>query len=318
MVKSMIAAVAGLKAHQTRLDVLGNNIANVNTWGYKTRSTNFQDSVYANLMNGQSGTAVTGSLGGINVSQLGYGSVVSSVSTNFGTSTGYYTGNELDCMVDGPGFFIVSAYKDEAIPTDENGQADLTTAGVYFTRVGIFGCDANGYLVDNNGYYVYGYGTEPNADTGQTDIDHDRGLHPIRIPQATDERGDPIYDDDGNEVLASITTWRIGNDGTVVCTDKDNKVYTVGQIAVGSIDNPNGLNQKTGYYYEVGNNSGRAIGMQTTEATGMIRSGSLEMSNVDLASDFATMITTQRGYQANTKIITVTDEMLQELVNMKR
>ena len=58
--------------------------------------------------------------------------------------------------------------------------------------------------------------------------------------------------------------------------------------------------------------------METTSATGTIQSNFLEMSNVDLASDIATMITTQRGYQANTKIITVTDEMLEQLVNMKR
>ena len=112
MVKSMNAAIAGLKAHQTRLDVIGNNIANVNTWGYKTRTTNFKDSVYTNLINGQSGNAVLGNLGGINVSQLGYGSVVSSVSANFGTSNGQYTGNDLDCMIDGTGFFIVGPYRD--------------------------------------------------------------------------------------------------------------------------------------------------------------------------------------------------------------
>ena len=66
MVKSMNAAIAGLKAHQTRLDVLGNNIANVNTWGYKSRTTNFQDSVYTNIKNGQAGNATVGNLGGIN------------------------------------------------------------------------------------------------------------------------------------------------------------------------------------------------------------------------------------------------------------
>lgn len=320
MVKSMNAAIAGLKAHQTRLDVIGNNIANVNTWGYKTRTTNFQDSVYTNIMNGQAGSATTGSLGGINASQLGYGSIVSSVSTNFGTSNGQYTGNELDCMVDGPAFFIVSAFKDagQLTPYDEDtGEVDLSRAGVYLSRVGIFSPDANGYLVDNNGYYVFGYGTTTDND-GNTTIDYAGGLKPIQIPVARDDNGDPILDADNNETLINVATWRVGNDGTIVCTDKDGDVYTIGQIAVASVENPNGLNQKTGYYYEVGNNSGRVIGMMTREATGMIKSGFLEMSNTDIASDFAAMITTERGYQANTKIITVTDEMLEQLVNMKR
>lgn len=320
MVKSMNAAIAGLKAHQTRLDVIGNNIANVNTWGYKSRTTNFQDSVYTNILNGQAGNTTTGSLGGINASQLGYGSVVSSVSTNFGTSNGQYTGNELDAMVDGPGFFIVSAYKEGSLAPydDTTGEVDLARAGVYLSRVGIFSPDANGYLVDSNGYYVFGYGATTNPDTGETEIDLAGGLKPIQIPQAIDEDGNPEVDAGGNPVLISVASWRIGNDGTIVCTDKNSEVYTIGQIAVASVENPNGLNQKTGYYYEVGNNSGRVTGMVTRDATGMIRSGFLEMSNTDIASDFATMITTQRGYQANTKIITVTDEILEQLVNMKR
>ncbi len=322
MVKSMNAAIAGLKAHQTRLDVIGNNIANVNTWGYKSRTTNFQDSVYTNLMNGQAGSAVTGGLGGVNASQLGYGSVVSSVSTNFGTSNGQYTGNELDCMVDGPGFFIVGPYQAEITSAiaGSDGEFNLAGQGVLLSRVGIFSPDANGYLVDNSGNYVFGYapveGAEPD-ETGQVEMDLTK-LVPIRIPYATDESGNVIEDENGNPTLVSITTWRIGNDGTVIGTDKNNKVHTIGQIAVASVENPNGLNQKTGYYYEVGNNSGRCVGMRTTSATGMMKSGFLEMSNTDLAFDFATMITTERGYQANTKIITVTDEMLEQLVNMKR
>ena len=135
-------------------------------------------------------------------------------------------------------------------------------------------------------------------------------LVPIRVPLSEDA--------DANGELYTVTSWRIGQDGTVVGTTVDKQIITIGQIAVANVENPNGLNQKTGYYYEVGNNSGRIVGMPTTEATGLINSGFLEMSNTDLAFDFATMITTQRGYQANTKIITVTDEILEQLVNMKR
>lgn len=314
MVKSMNAAIAGLKAHQTRLDVIGNNIANVNTWGYKTRTTNFKDSVYTNLINGQSGNAVLGNLGGINVSQLGYGSVVSSVSANFGTSNGQYTGNDLDCMIDGTGFFIVGPYRDavdniQAVEGENTeGQFNIANSGMLLSRVGIFTPDANGYLVDDSGNYVFGYipdNQTPN-ENNVVPMNYDN-LVPIRIP-VNEETGE----------MYSISSWRIGQSGTIIGTATNGDIVTIGQIAVASVENPNGLNQKTGYYYEVGNNAGRCIAMQTTAATGNINSGFLEMSNTDIASDFAAMITTQRGYQANTKIITVTDEILEQLVNMKR
>ena len=314
MVKSMNAAIAGLKAHQTRLDVIGNNIANVNTWGYKTRTTNFKDSVYTNLINGQSGNAVLGNLGGINVSQLGYGSVVSSVSANFGTSNGQYTGNDLDCMIDGTGFFIVGPYRDavdniqEVEGENTEGQFNIANSGMLLSRVGIFTPDANGYLVDDSGNYVFGYipdNQTPN-ENNVVPMNYDN-LVPIRIP-VNEETGE----------MYSISSCRIGQSGTIIGTATNGDIVTIGQIAVASVENPNGLNQKTGYYYEVGNNAGRCIAMQTTAATGNINSGFLEMSNTDIASDFAAMITTQRGYQANTKIITVTDEILEQLVNMKR
>lgn len=313
MVKSMNAAIAGLKAHQTRLDVIGNNIANVNTWGYKTRTTNFKDSVYTNLINGQSGTAQLGNLGGINVSQLGYGAVVSSVSANFGTSNGQYTGNDLDCMIDGTGFFITGPYREavanaQAVENGARGSFNIANSGMLLSRVGIFTPDANGYLVDDNGNYVFGYvcPTQIPDENNIIQPNYDE-LVPIRIP-INDETGE----------MYSITSWRIGQSGSIVGTTTNGDPVAIGQIAVASVENPNGLNQKTGYYYEVGNNAGDVIAMQTTAATGNINSGFLEMSNTDLASDFAAMITTQRGYQANTKIITVTDEILEQLVNMKR
>ena len=132
---------------------------------------------------------------------------------------------------------------------------------------------------------------------------------PIRIPEDPNSNPKARY---------NIQTWTIGTDGTVVGVDETNIPRTIGQIAVASVENPSGLEQSNGYLYSIGANAGNVLAMQTTSATGTIKSNFLEMSNVDLASDIATMITTQRGYQANTKIITVTDEMLEQLVNMKR
>lgn len=308
MVKSMNAAIAGLKSHQTKMDVLSNNIANVNTWGFKSRTTNFQDALYSNSINGSAGAAENGKLGGINTSQIGYGNTVSSISTNFTTGSRQYTGNPLDCMIDGTAFFIVGPFRGNAagggaatatpIPVDKIGEN-----GVFLSRVGIFQPDSNGYLVDNTGNYVYGFAVD---DTGA--IKKNDELVPIRIPDDPNAAGTRL----------SIQTWTIGTDGTVVGVDDKNVPHTIGKIAVASVENPSGLEQNSGYLYKIGANAGTVKGMQTTSATGTIQSNFLEMSNVDLASDIATMITTQRGYQANTKIITVTDEMLEQLVNMKR
>lgn len=311
MVKSMNAAIAGLKSHQTKMDVLSNNIANVNTWGFKSRTTNFQDALYSNSISGSAGATENGKLGGINTSQIGYGNTVSSISTNFSTGSRQYTGNPLDCMIDGTAFFIVGPFRGDAavggaakpkpIPVDKIGEN-----GVFLSRVGIFQPDSNGYLVDNTGNYVYGFAAQ---DDGSIDVK--TGLVPIRIPDDKTAGVAP-----GTRL--SIQTWTIGTDGTVVGVDDKNVPHTIGKIAVASVENPSGLEQNSGYLYKIGANAGTVKGMETTSATGTIQSNFLEMSNVDLASDIATMITTQRGYQANTKIITVTDEMLEQLVNMKR
>ena len=299
----MNAAIAGLKSHQTKMDVLSNNIANVNTWGFKSRTTNFQDALYSNSISGSAGKMENGKLGGINTSQIGYGNTVSSISTNFSTGSRQYTGNPLDCMIDGTAFFIVGPFR------GQNGNATavevgkIGESGLFLSRVGIFQPDSNGYLVDNTGNYVYGFAVD---DTGA--IKKNDELVPIRIPDDPNAAGTRL----------SIQTWTIGTDGTVVGVDDKNVPHTIAKIAVASVENPSGLEQNNGYLYKIGANAGTVKGMETTSATGTIQSNFLEMSNVDLASDIATMITTQRGYQANTKIITVTDEMLEQLVNMKR
>lgn len=103
----MIAGVAGLKAHQSKLDVIGNNIANVNTWGFKSYSYNFQDAMYSNSISSTGGSTVAGAAGGHNASQVGYGSTLSSISTEFNTGAPSPSSNNMDCMIDGTGFFLV-------------------------------------------------------------------------------------------------------------------------------------------------------------------------------------------------------------------
>ena len=141
--------------------------------------------MYTNLKNGQSGNATLGNLGGINASQLGYGSVVSSVSTNFGTSNGQYTGNDLDCMIDGPGFFIVGPFNEPfttPAASGNEGEFDLSRGGAYFSRVGIFSPDANGYLVDDSGNYVYGFAPSGEVDENGKALMDLTQMVPIKIP----------------------------------------------------------------------------------------------------------------------------------------
>lgn len=302
MVKSMYAAVAGLKSHQSKMDVISNNIANINTWGYKSKTINFQDAMYQNTTTGAGGNAANGGTGGVNTSQLGYGVNVGSISANYTTGSWNPTGDNLSCMINGSGFFIVGPMVGDPTDPAYAGVANnaIATSGLSLSKVGIFTIDNNGYLVDNQGNYVYGY--QPKAD-GTFDT---TALKPIQIPK--DAAGDRI----------KMASYKIGTDGSIVGVDGDSKPHTIGQVAIASVENPNGLEQGEGYLYSVGANAGNVTGMVTTKATGNILSGYLEMSNVDLAKEMSDMITTQRGYQANSKIITVTDEMLEQLVNIKR
>ncbi|MBQ3496921.1 MAG: flagellar hook-basal body complex protein, partial [Oscillospiraceae bacterium] len=100
----MYAAIAGLRTHMNKLNVIGNNIANVNTYGYKTQRTIFEESIYATSRAGSNGTA---NAGGRNPAQIGYGTQVSTIDLNMASGTYAPTGHAMDCMIDGMGFLLV-------------------------------------------------------------------------------------------------------------------------------------------------------------------------------------------------------------------
>ena len=142
MLRSLYSAVSGMKAHQTRLDVIGNNIANVNTYGFKSSRARFQDVFYQNL---SSATAGTGTRGGTNASQVGYGSQLGGVDLNMGRSAFQSTDNALDLAIAGEGFFQVM---------DPDGN-------VYYTRAGVLNIDPTGNLIDANGNIILGVSGDP-------------------------------------------------------------------------------------------------------------------------------------------------------------
>ena len=151
MVKSLFTGVTGLKSHQQRMDMIGNNIANVNTVGFKADVMTFADVYYQSKRNP---SAPTATLGGINPRQVGYGVKVSSVEANL-TQSGYnFTDSKTDIALDGRGFFQV-----------------MDGAGnIFYTRAGNFKFDSAGYLVNSDGYHVLGVSGECDGVEGSSDI----------------------------------------------------------------------------------------------------------------------------------------------------
>ena len=335
MTGAMYAAVSGLKAHMNALNVIGNNVANVNTNAYKAASFTFLESLYTSVSGGSNGTA---SVGGRNPAQIGYGASMGTIDLDMSTKNFSPTGKDSDCMIDGDGFFLVGN-KDEVL-TD---QADLKN--LKLTRLGNLRFDNSGYLVDGQGQVVYGF-----LKTGAGEADVSPVPTAIRLPMAAvgtaagEGKGAAVYPtetdgvvtDAADDVDGRILADSIGidpNTGGITCTSSAGETVVVGYIAIGKVDNPNGVTHVDGHYYQalegagnlhltslggaVKNTADDQISIQNAGETKLV-TGGLESSGTDLASEITSMITVQRGYQANTRIITVTDSMLEELVNMKR
>ena len=305
MLRAMDSAVAGLRAHQNKLDVIGNNIANVNTFGFKAQNFSFKEAMY---QTSTSSTMGSNTAGGVNPAQYGYGTMMGSISTDMSASTPTYVGG-LNATISGEGFFITYPSADKTVAPDDMKQTDFN-----YTRVGQFNIDANGYLVDANGNFVYGF--RPDAVEKPTKFDGD--LKPIKAP--TNVTGNS-FDGDALQ-LKDVKINNLGEiTATVVSDDaKNGKTVSLGKVAIATFQNPQGLSKKGGYYYGASesDNSGSASATIPGGSTASLMTGYLEASNVDLAKEFSDMITTQRGFQANSKIITVSDEILSDLINMKR
>ncbi len=142
MVRSMYSGVSGLRSHQTRMDTIGNNIANVNTYGFKSGRTTFRD-IYYQTMTSASGP--TAAQGGINPSAVGYGAKIGSVDLMMDQSTFTMTSQTMDIAIDGDGFFQV-----------QDGEGNI-----YYTRAGMLNFDSAGNLVDMQGNYVLGVNGDP-------------------------------------------------------------------------------------------------------------------------------------------------------------
>lgn len=273
MLRSMYSGVSGMKGFQLKLDVIGNNIANVNTVGYKKSRVVFQDLLSQNI--GGVTAPEEGEIGGINPKQVGLGTRVSAIDVLHNEGSPMTTGNLLDLSIEGDGFFLV-------VPP--GGDAEVP----YLTRAGNFLIDAAGNLVTSSGYLVLGDGEEP-----------------------------IVIEDD-------IESIEIASNGDIIGMNEDGDVEVIATLLMGFVRNPAGLRKVGGSMFEMtanANPDGELDMMILDDAEGkqtQIISGQLEMSNVDLTEEFTEMIIAQRGFQANSRIITTSDEVLQELVNLKR
>ncbi len=417
MMRSMFSAVSGLRNHQVEMDVIGNNIANVNTVGFKASRVTFQDMIYELI---RSASAPSANLGGSNPEQAGLGMMVRSIDTLMTQGSLESTGKSTDVAIQGDGFFVL-----------DTGQ------GQAYTRVGAFDLNLKKDLVDPaTGYYVMGWmaGNNPSDPSGI-----DTGMDPthINVPvgqmsiaqqtssvtftgnldasaaggttvtttrQVYDSQGVPhsltfTFTKDNTNVnqwnyTAQVTSgggsitsggsgylkfkadgtldttnssippmainpadgaaafsvnndfskaiqfagtsdlkavyqdgfpmgvlddFSIGVDGTITGAFTNGMNKPLARIALGMFGNPAGLLRSGATMFKQSNNSGELhYGRPAEGATGSLVSGSLEMANVDLSREFTNMITTERGFQANSRVITTSDQMLQELVNLIR
>jgi flagellar hook protein FlgE len=261
MLLSMDSGVSALEQFQQQLNVIANNIANVNTVGFKSADVNFADTLSETL-----GTNAAGS------TQIGTGVTTSSITNDFSTPGSLTsTGVQSDLAVNGNGFFVVK---------------DPTSGQSFVTQDGTFTRDTSGYLVTSGGLRLQGVaGDIQIAGTG----------------------------------TATVSSYTIGTDGMVNVTLSDGTSTTGGQVELQSFSNPDQLLKAGGNLYTApaaaGGSTPAAAG---SNGLGKIQAGFLEMSNVDLAGQLTSLITTQRAYEANSKVITTSDNVLQTLVNLVR
>jgi flagellar hook protein FlgE len=387
MLRSLYSGISGLRAHQTMLDVTGNNIANVNTAGFKASSTQFQDTL-SQMTQGASGPQAE--TGGTNPAQIGLGVRVAGVSTNFAQGSSQSTSRVTDMMISGDGFFV----------TSKGGQQ-------LFTRAGAFSPDASGQLVSPDGGVLQGWTAvdgvvNTGGPVGSLALNANNLVPAVsttavtldgNLPSegGTLERVVKVYDATGAERNLTLTftgagdSWNVsasdengatgtatlgftggkltsggtltvggitvslpdvsafagttslavsgqngsaagklesytlGSDGSLIGSFSNGAKQVLAKIALANFTNPAGLEKSGGSsYVATANSGGVQLGGAGDAGIGSLSSGSLEMSNVDLSQEFTNLIVAQRGFQANARIITTSDEVLQELGNLKR
>jgi flagellar hook protein FlgE len=408
MLRSMFSAISGLRAHQVMMDVIGNNIANVNTVGFKSGRVNFQD-ILSQTFRGAS--APNGGLGSVNPAQVGLGVSVAGIDVLHTQGNLQSTGRLTDMAIQGDGMFVLSdgqrqyytrdgsfdisldgslvnpaiGMKVQGWVADAAGVVDTTTsttnvmiplgqrttalatststlrgnldAGATIgstasTTINVFDTlgvrhsvkvtftktAANdwswaaatdptdpGTTTASTGTATFTSGGMLSASTGTVDLAFTNGATtPVSVPldltQMTQFSGNSAVSGTTNGFTSgTLVTFTIGAGGDITGVYTNGQTQLLGQIAMAAFVNPGGLLRQGQNLFGESSASGTAsIGEPGVSGRGSVTTGALEMSNVDLATQFTGMITAERGFQANGRVITTSDEMLQELVNLKR
>ena len=261
MIRGLYTAATGMNAMQHQIDVTSNNIANVNTTGFKQDRAEFQDLIYESL-NYTAGQTTIDTMNPTGI-DVGLGVRLSNIQKNFTEGDLKPTGNPLDIAIAGRGFFQI------VLPSGE----------IAFSRNGNFKLDADGNVVNGNGYLL-----EPQ----------------IVVPE-------------------NVKDISIGNDGFVTAKDpQTGDTIELGQIILADFINPSGLTPLGDSLFLQTDASGDVLeGEPLTEQFGGLRQSMLESSNVKLVNEMVDLITAQRAYEANSKAITTADGMLDTVNRLK-
>jgi flagellar hook protein FlgE len=369
------------------LDVTGNNIANVNTAGFKGSAVQFQDTLSQTQ---NAGTGAGANTGATNPAQVGLGVKVAGISTNFTQGAGQATGRATDLMISGDGFFAVRSGTETtytragAFDFGPDGRLTTTDGGL------VQGWSATGGVLNTNGGVgnitlpskavsapkatseAFVGGNLPSDSEAGTVFTRDLAVFnadgsstPMAMTFTRTAAGWNVASSAGGETAAltyadgkltsaneqpvggvkinfsgttqfaklntmaitsqdghaagTLTGYSIGADGIVTGSFSNGATESIAQIALATFPNAAGLEKIGGSSYRATPSSGGVdLGTPNSDGYGSLAGGYLEMSNVDLSQEFTNLIVAQRGFQANARIITTSDEVLQELTNLKR
>jgi flagellar hook protein FlgE len=274
LINSLSSGISALDSFSQGLQVIGNNIANVNTTAFKSGSTSFADS-FSNTLQAASPSSDTAAI------QIGSGVQLNGINTDFSQGTMVQTSNVTDLAVSGSGYFVV-----------KNPSNSATSA----TRDGSFSFDSSGNLINAQGFQVL-------DSTGAA----------ISVSNCKSSAGAAI-------TYANTSSVTIGTDGTVTAYDSAGNVYSGQKIGLLSVTNQSKLMNQGNNLYDfsaTGSTLAANLGAASSGSLGAIESGRLEQSNVDLTTQFGDMITAQRSFQAASRVITISDSILNDIVNLK-
>jgi len=300
---SLNSGVTAVKAFGKSLDVIGDNIANVNTTGFKGSRVTNQDNFSQTFERSTVGP------NGSNSMQIGSGASVASISQSFTQGVLSTTGGPTDLGIAGKGFFQVK---------------NPSTAETLYTRAGDFILDNQGSLLTNDAYNVqgqqYGVTENTNLDTPLTTLSSSNLKIPPKITSGTNTYTLQSFGIDNNGVIKATYNGVVTTSGLAV----DQKNITIGQVTLVEFGNPNALEKVGGNLLKSNAATGIIPAIVPTvpgtfpSQTSQIKQGTLELSNVDLTKEFSDLIVAQRSFQAGSRIITVSDSVLEEVVNLKR